>query len=175
MWILGVSLVAWCVFITGVWKPGIVDKWLVPCFLVGAGFLIWWLIVNDKLKRNLHLMKDENGSFFISIIEKRNSNVDVKRVVAMEPFLGRISYGDGPKIKEIYLKLYDENNMNTLTLAQRKGALNLAPEGFFELEESDFFKVEKGGMVYDCARLEEVFELIKENKMIEIRSPLPLQ
>ena len=172
MWILGISILAWIILVTGLLRPGPMDNLMIPCFLIGVSFLIWYLIVNDRLKRTLELKKDVNGSFFISIPEKKGGEISVNRVVVMEPFFGRVSYGKGPLVKEIYLKLYDENNVNSLTLAYRLGALNFAPEGFFELEENELWKTNKGAMIYDCAKFHDVFCTLAENRMIEIRNPL---
>ncbi len=173
-WILASSIMfALCLVVDLIMGDESPMKQFDPYFFILAVVLfIWWFIVNKRLKLKLTVYKHENGSFSIVVPLKDGTEIKADYITAMEPFFGRVFYGKGPKVKEIYLKLYNVQGKNTLTLFYSKGAIHGEPDGFQELEEMDLIIYDKGPAQYSCPAFQDIFYILSANKNIQVRYPV---
>jgi energy-coupling factor transporter transmembrane protein EcfT len=171
--ILAFSLVCFVVFFVnlfiGAKSPMKQVTW--PSFLLGIVFFIWWLVQYKKMKLKMYITMDKEKKFFISIPLKDGTEIKLDRISAIEPFYGRVFYGKGPKVKELYLKIFDEHGNNALTLFHTLGVVHPDPEAFQEMEESDLLRCDKGTVVYYCLKCEDVYYRLTDFKNMEVRRP----
>lgn len=140
-----------------------------PLFIIiGIFFAIVWYILHRRLELSLNLFRNETGNYSIQLDLKNGEEIAIGRITRIQPFFGRVFYGKGPKVKEIYLKLYDQNDQNILTLFYTKGIIHDAPEDFFELSELDILRADKGQNIFYCSNFQEIFNEIRKDTGIKV-------
>lgn len=171
--LLVVSIVALVFFGVNIYAGKKSPMWNMNVYfvIIMIVFFVWWLIVHMRMKLTLTLSKDHNGHFFISIPLKDGTEIKANRVIAIEPIWARVTQVKGPKLKEIYLKIFDENNINAITLYGAKGAIHEAPDGFWEMDERDFLGYDKGVQIYTSNGMFDLFNDLIASKSIEVRFP----
>lgn len=138
--------------------------------IVGVLLLSWWYVLNKKLKRELKLMIDPEGHLLITIPLKKGAELKVNRITVIEPICGIVSIGSDFKTKHLYLKIYDENQHNTLTLHHTLTISSANPAGFLEMKEIDFISEKKGNTIYVCPDLLDVYLELERHSMIHVKT-----
>lgn len=148
-------------------------NWL---FIIGmVVFFIVWLIIHMRMKNTMTLSMDDNSDFCLSLPLKDGTEIVINKIGAIEPFFGRVRIGNNPKIKEIYLRIFDDSGNNKLTLYTSLGAIHEAPDEFFELDERELMNYPKGDNVYGCSKVQEIYYTIKDGKFVTVKQPTGLQ
>lgn len=144
-------------------------------FLVGTLLLFGlWFFMNDRLKNKMTMSMDKNGDYYINAPLKEGGKIVLDKISAIEPFFARVYLGKGPRVKEIYLKIYDESGHNGLTLYHSLGAIHEDPDEFFEIEDMQLGGYQKGDFVYASKDIQEIYYTLKEGKFITIKQPTGL-
>jgi len=172
--ILAFSMVfAVCFFVNiFVGEKSPVKSLTMPFLLATILLLIWWIVLYNQIKNKMILWVDNNSDFGLSVQLKGGEEIRLNKISAIEPVWGKLSVGQGPKMKDVYLKLYDENGKNSLTLNTNLGAIYDAPDGFFELNERELLNYDKGMVMYFCSRTVDVYTVLRDGKWITVKQPM---
>ena len=144
--VLAFSMVAAVFFGENVFigKKGPMQEMTIPFLIITIVLFVIWFIMYRRMRIQMAMTMDDKGEYYITVPLKTGETIQLNKISAIEPIFSRISVGKGPRIKDVFLKIYDESGNNSLTLCTQIGAIYEDPDEFFEMPDSVWTRYDKG-------------------------------
>jgi hypothetical protein len=143
----------------------------IPFLLIAIVIFIIWIVMYRKSKIKMVMTMDKEGEYYITVPLKEGGTLQLNKISAIEPIYSRISLGKGPRIKDVYLKIYDDLGNNSFTVYTQLGAIHEAPDEFFEMDDHKWMSYDKGKNIYASKDVQEIYYTLKGCKWVTVRQP----